>query len=222
MRIRIGKEKKSFVDSTKYVELCAKTNLSSHQILHSSLGFGWWESAHEGVREPTFSSLEGFARLEESDICGNWSGKQHHCHHLFPLKDDDAMPHWQMFCLFLHYCQQHKTILRVCIVSGKADLFANSPTSYISSREFTHFKLSEHSRSRSKSVGEQQWTNLRAVLAWYGRLRRIKRQAPGQMFHADCAILPLAIKGKVSATRFVPLAPLTTKAKGRRLINGAG
>lgn len=91
MRIRIGKEKKSFVDSTKYVELCAKTNLSSHQILHSSLGFGWWESAHEGVREPTFSSLEGFARLEESDICGNWSGKQHHCHHLFPLKDDDAM-----------------------------------------------------------------------------------------------------------------------------------
>lgn len=37
------------------------------------------------------------------------------------------------------------------------------------------FRLSEFSRSRSKSVGEQQWTNLRAVLAWYARLRRIKR-----------------------------------------------
>ncbi|CAG7832360.1 unnamed protein product [Allacma fusca] len=35
-------------------------------------------------------------------------------------------------------------------------------------------------RSRSKSVGEQQWTNLRAVMAWYSRLRRIKRSKSNQ------------------------------------------
>jgi len=30
-------------------------------------------------------------------------------------------------------------------------------------------------QSRSKSVGEQKWQNLRAVLALYTRLRKIKR-----------------------------------------------
>jgi hypothetical protein len=30
-------------------------------------------------------------------------------------------------------------------------------------------------QSRSKSVGEQKWQNLRAVMALYARLRKIKR-----------------------------------------------
>ena len=30
-------------------------------------------------------------------------------------------------------------------------------------------------RSRSRSVGERQWTRVRAVMTWYTRLRRIKK-----------------------------------------------
>lgn len=30
-------------------------------------------------------------------------------------------------------------------------------------------------RDRSRSVGEKQWTRVRAVMAWYTRLRRIKK-----------------------------------------------
>lgn len=30
-------------------------------------------------------------------------------------------------------------------------------------------------RARSRSVGEKQWTRVRAVMAWYTRLRRIKK-----------------------------------------------
>ena len=30
-------------------------------------------------------------------------------------------------------------------------------------------------RGRSRSVGERQWTRVRAVMTWYTRLRRIKR-----------------------------------------------
>lgn len=36
------------------------------------------------------------------------------------------------------------------------------------------FSLAE-GRTRSRSVGERQWSHVRAVMAWYTRLRRIKK-----------------------------------------------
>ncbi|KAI9565781.1 hypothetical protein GHT06_009575 [Daphnia sinensis] len=43
-------------------------------------------------------------------------------------------------------------------------------------------------RARSRSVGEKQWTRVRAVMAWYTRLRRIKN-IPGIGSNADGAVL---------------------------------
>ncbi|XP_059350446.1 uncharacterized protein LOC130696505 isoform X5 [Daphnia carinata] len=49
--------------------------------------------------------------------------------------------------------------------------------------------VQQEGRARSRSVGEKQWTRVRAVMAWYTRLRRIKKSIPGIGSNADGAVL---------------------------------
>lgn len=53
-------------------------------------------------------------------------------------------------------------------------------------------------RARSRSVGEKQWTRVRAVMAWYTRLRRIKKSV---IVYYDYSLVSISLVNSNSITR---------------------